>query len=122
MLRFELQGPCPLANLLKDRSEIETLQDDLKTSLEARFVEIRSRHLTPLCDVSHFRRNVHALSEILDIIEEAQQNSKLLEELSPQVLAGPLDEFRDSKTYLRELIDGLDYEAVNRLVEETNAH
>jgi len=122
MLRFELEGPCPLAKLLKDRSEIEVLQDDLRTALEASFVEIRSRRLTPICDVSHFRDEVHVLSEILSLIEEAKKDGELLEQLSPEVLAGPVDEFSDSEAYLRELMAGLDYEAVYRLVENADAY
>jgi DNA repair exonuclease SbcCD nuclease subunit len=122
MLRFELEGPCPLARLFKDQSEIEVLQDDLKTALEASFVEVRSRRVTPSCDISRFRDEVHVLSEILSLIEEARRDGQLLEQLSPEVLAGPVDEFSDREAYLRELMAGLDYEAVHRLVENADAH
>jgi DNA repair exonuclease SbcCD nuclease subunit len=122
LLRFELEGPCPLAELLGDRDEIETLQEDLKATLDARFVEIRSRRLTSVCDISRFRGDVHVLAEILDLIEEVQEDSQLLEQLSPRVLAGPMDEFTDGTAYLRELMAGLDAEAVNRLVENVDAH
>jgi DNA repair exonuclease SbcCD nuclease subunit len=122
MLRLSLEGPCPLTDVLQDGSEIETLEDDLKIHLEARFVEVRTRRLTPNCDIDSFRGELHVLSEILALIEEAQEDEKLLEELSPHVLAGSTDESSDTQVYLRELITGLDYEAVSRLVESTDAH
>lgn len=121
MLRIELEGPCPLTNLLEDRSEVEALQEDLRGFLGTRYVEIRTRRIAPVCDVNLFRGDVHVLAEILDVIDEAEANENLLQELSPDVLAGPIDEFGDRLTYLQELMVGLDYEAVKRLVEEVDA-
>ncbi|MGW8181260.1 MAG: metallophosphoesterase family protein, partial [bacterium] len=121
MLRIELEGPCPLTNLLEDRSEVDALQDDLREFLRTRHVEIRTRRIAPVCDVNCFRGDVHVLSEILDVIEEAEGNEDLMQELSPDVLAGPIDEFRDRLTYLRELMVGLDHEAIKRLVEQADA-
>jgi DNA repair exonuclease SbcCD nuclease subunit len=122
ILRILLEGPCPLARTLSDNVELETLQEDLQSLLDARFVEVRTRSLTPLVDVNRFRGDVHVLSEILKLIEEAEDNDQLLQALSPRILAGPVDEFSSSTGYLRELLAGLDYEAVSRLVELDDAH
>ena len=122
VLRIRLEGPCPLAQTLSDTVELETLQEDLQSLLGARFVELRTRRLTPLVDVNRFRDDVHVLSEILALIDEAGADNELLKTLSPQILAGPVDEFSDSSSYLKELLSGLDYEAVSRLVDLEDAH
>jgi len=122
MLRLKLEGPCPLTEVLQDRSEVEALEDDLRAHLEARFVEVHCRRLTPSCDIDRFRGDVHVLSEILSLIEEAGGDDELLETLTPDVLAGPTDNIGDTKAYLKELLAGLDYEAVSRLVENADAH
>jgi DNA repair exonuclease SbcCD nuclease subunit len=121
MLRFELEGPCPLTDLLRDRNEVESLEEELRTFLDVPFVEVRSRRLSPFCDIESYRGDVHVLSEILAFIDEASENEDLLEELSPQVLAGPVDEFRDKKDYLKGLLGGLDFEVVDRLVSLADA-
>jgi len=118
MLRFQLEGPCPLNDLLKDAMEIETIQEDLKAWLGVSSVEIRSRRLVPECDVSQFRGETHVLSEILSVMEEALGDDQVLKRLSPEVLAG---QFEDKQVYLRELMTGLDYEVVSRLVGRPDA-
>lgn len=122
MLRIELEGPCPLTDLLRDRNEVESLEEDLRAFLDVSFVEIRARRLAPFWNIDSYRGDVHVISEILSYIESLEKDAHLLEEVSPRLLAGPVDEFGSKTRYLKELLAGLEFEAVDRLVDATDAH
>lgn len=119
LLRVDLAGPCPLADDLNDADQVEELEEIAAERLDVRDVEIRTRGLTPPVDVEAFRGETHLAGEVLSVLEAAGQDDAVLDEVAPAVLAGISgDDPEVRRSYLRSLLEGLDREAVSRLVEE----
>lgn len=119
LLRIDLAGPCPLANELSDAGEVEELEQIAAQRLDIRDVEIRTRRLTPPVDVDAFRGETHLAGEVLSVLEQVRHDDGVLDAVAPSALAGISgDDSEDRRAYLRSLLEGLDREAVARLVDE----
>lgn len=121
LLRVTLRGPCPMAGELSAPGQVEELEQVMAERLPGsiRDVEVRTSHLTPPVDVDAFRGETHLAGEVLSLLDAARTDDAVLEAVAPDVLAGVSDDDPEPRrTYLRSLLDGLDREAVARLVEE----
>lgn len=119
LLRVDLVGPCPLADELSDPDQIEELEQVAADQLDVLDVEVRTRRLTPPVDVEAFRNETHLAGEVLSLLDAARSDDTILDEVAPEVLAGLAgDDPEERRAYLRSLFEGLDREAVTRLVEE----
>lgn len=119
LLRVELSGPCPLADELSSRDQVEELEQVTAERLDVRDVDVRTRHLTPPVEVESFRNDTHLIAELLDLLDAARTDDEVLEKVAPDVLAGHADDDPESRrAYLRSLLEGLDREAVARFIEE----
>ena len=119
LLRVTLRGPCPLANDLANPDQIEELEHVMAERLDVRDAEVRARSLVPLVDPDAYRDETHLAAEVLDLIDHARSDDGTLDAVAPDALAGVPDEAPESRrAYLRSLLDGLDQEAIARLVDE----
>lgn len=119
LLRVDLTGPCPLADEVSTGDQVDELEQVAAERLDLRDVEIRTHRLTPPVDVEAYREDTHFVAELLDHLDAAQTDDEVLDAVAPEVLAGLADETPEARrSYLRSLLDGLDREAVARLVDE----
>jgi DNA repair exonuclease SbcCD nuclease subunit len=119
LLRVVLRGPCPLADDLSSPDPIEELEQVLAQRLDARDVEVRTRHLVPPVNPDEYRDETHLAGEVLALLDRARTDDDILNDVAPDVLAGCSDDDPDARrAYLRSLLDGLDREAVARLLDE----
>lgn len=119
LLRVDLEGPCPLAEELTDADAVEELEDVAAQRLDVLDVEIRTRQLTPPVNVETFRGETHLAGEVLSMLDRVRADDALLDEVAPNVLAGvSTDDDEVRRAYLRSLLEGLEREAVARLISE----
>jgi hypothetical protein len=73
----------------------------------------------PPVDPDAYREDTHLAGEVLALLDRAQAEDEVLDAVAPDVLAGaPADDPEARRAYLRSLLEGLDREAVARLVDE----
>jgi DNA repair exonuclease SbcCD nuclease subunit len=126
LLRVTLRGPCPMADDLAAADQVEELEQVLADRLDSesssgqavRDVEVRTRALVPPVDPDAYRDETHLAAEVLDLLDRARTDDETLDAVAPDALAGgPDDDPEARRAYLRSLLDGLDREAIARLVE-----
>jgi DNA repair exonuclease SbcCD nuclease subunit len=126
LLRVILRGPCPLADELSSPDQVEELEQVLAQRLDpgagsgqgVRDVEVRTRHLVPPVDPDTYRDETHLAGEVLDLLDRARADDETLDTIAPDVLAGCSDDDPEARrAYLRSLLDGLDREAIARLID-----
>lgn len=119
LLRLTLRGACPMASDLSSPDQQDELEQVLAERLSVRDVEVRTRALVPPVDPDEHRGETHLIGEVLDLLDRAGIDDETLDAAAPDVVAGgPNDNPEARRAYLRSLLDGLDREAVARLLEE----
>jgi DNA repair exonuclease SbcCD nuclease subunit len=121
LLRVTLRGPCPMAETLAAPDQVEELEAVLARRLSGavRDVEVRARHVVPPVDPDDYRGDTHLLGEVLALLDRVRDDDAALDAVAPDVVAGgPDDDPAARRAYLRSLLEGLDREAVARLVED----
>jgi len=127
--RVVLEGPCPLytqlcsqtAQAYPQEENIQILEEYLYDAMSFRYVEVVPDGLVRPVVPQSYRGQPHVLATALDIIEEARKDPQVLLKLKPDMLAGfPGGDTDDVIAYLRELLEGLDYEIATRMMEETS--
>jgi DNA repair exonuclease SbcCD nuclease subunit len=119
LLRLTLRGPCPMADPLTSTEQQKELEQVLAERLSVRDVEVRTRHLMPPVDPDEYRGETHLIGEVLSLLDRVQTDDEALDAVTPDVVAGvPDDDPESRRAYLRSLLDGLDREAVARLLDE----
>lgn len=123
ILRVELSGPCPLAEVLRRDEERHGLAEYLGESLGAMDVEVRDVGLFPPIDLSRHVGQRHVLGEALDLIEQARHDDTLLSRLTPSELALGDEQSEEGERlqYLRGLLEDLDTAAAERLLRRDSA-
>jgi DNA repair exonuclease SbcCD nuclease subunit len=123
LLRVTLRGPCPMADTLSSADQVAELEDVMARRLSGavRDVEVRTRRLVPPVDPDAYRDDTHLLGEVLDLLDRAWTDDDALDAVAPDVVAGAPDDPEARRQYLRSLLEGLDREAVARLVDEADA-
>ena len=124
LLRVTLRGPCPMADTLASSEKVEELEAVMARRLSGgvRDVEVRTRRLVPPVDPDDYHDDTHLLGEVLALLDRARTEDDALDAVAPDVVAGaPDDDPEARREYLRTLLDGLDREAVARLVDDGNA-
>ena len=122
LLRVTLSGTCPLAKELQSTEQRRDLAETLTEGLGVLDVDVRTTHLTLPVDPDEHRGEVHLLGEVLDLIDRLEDDPALRAEVTPEPLAGLSAADRDDADardqYLQRLMDGLDREAVSRLLAQ----
>mgnify|MGYP006279258877 CR=1 FL=1 len=119
LLRVTLRGPCPLADTLSDPDQLDDLEQVLGQRLDVRDVEVRAERLVPPVDPDRYRGETHLVGEVLALLDQVQQEDETLDAVAPDTVAGAADEDPEARrAYLRSLLEGLDREAVARLIDE----
>ena len=114
ILRMELHGSSPLAETLTDADAVAELEAVIRDQLGVMDAEIRLHNLTPPVDVKAYRGETHLAGEVLNLLEQALADDAVLADLAPDVWASFQGE--PSLPDIRPLLDGLDREAIARLV------
>ena len=122
LLRVTLRGPCPMADTLSTPDQVEELEAVMARRLsgDVRDVEVRAQRVVPPVDPDQYRDDTHLLGEVLDLLDRARTDDDVLDAVAPDVVAGAPDDPEARRDYLRTLLDGLDREAVSRLVDEAD--
>jgi DNA repair exonuclease SbcCD nuclease subunit len=115
ILRVELHGASPLADTLTESDAVAELEAVLGDQLGVLDAEIKRRNLTPPIDVETYRGETHLAGEVLELLEHAMNDDAVLENVSPEVWALFQDE--PSAAAVRQLLAGLDREAIARLIQ-----
>ena len=120
ILRVDLRGACPLAPLLASADERTELAAQLREDLGVLDVEVRDRGLHRPLDLKSYRDQPHLLGQTLELLARAATDDAALESISPTQLAGGDggDEVA-RREYLRELLEGLDTAAGERLLRDS---
>ncbi len=120
ILRVNLAGPCPLVDVLRRADERNELAEDLCAALGVLDIEVRDAGLYPPIDPARYVGQQHVLGEALELVNLARVDNSILARLGPEELA-LADEHPDGPerlAYLRELLDGLDFAAAERMLRE----
>jgi exonuclease SbcD len=118
-LRLKLIGPCPLYRELADAENLAILAENLTAFLSLEYLELNEEGLLPPLRLDGYRHEPHVLSELLNLLTLLASDETKLLQLAPEELAGCPKKVEPSEkiAYLHTLLQGLDYEAVARLVE-----
>lgn len=118
LVRLTLSGMCPMADDLQTEARRTTIAEKIAQRLGVDDVVFKTHRLTLPVDVDAFRDEPHLLSEVLDLIERVSEDPDLLSDLGPDSLAKQVASDEDRKTYLTNLLNALDREAIIRLTHE----
>ena len=118
-LRLKLEGLCPMYRELFVPENLLALEENIRDLLSVEYLELGQEGLTPPLCPEKYKQGTHVLSEVLTLLEKAENDESVLLQMAPEELAGlPGNvELKAKVEYLRLLLQGLDYEAVARLVE-----
>lgn len=120
IVRIELEGPTPLAHLLRRPDDLDSLREDVEAALDVEDVELWAhRTHTPVRVADHAGRD-DALGEALRLVRALMDGTESFDSLRPAPLAG-LDaaEGDEEDEYLRELLDGASAELLVRMLRST---
>ncbi|NMA94680.1 MAG: DNA repair exonuclease [Clostridiales bacterium] len=121
MLRLNLKGRTPIYHYLAKEEDLNQLGQDLVDELEIEYANVDIESLYPPMDIESLRKGPHLTSYALGLIEEIKKDDSLLLSLMPDELASSSKRAQSQEEileYLRELTEGLEYEALLRTVKE----
>jgi DNA repair exonuclease SbcCD nuclease subunit len=127
IVRFALDGPSPLAGELDDPDAVDELEAVLTDHLGVLDADVRTRRLVPPVDVEAFRGETHLAGEVLALLRRAAEDDEVLASVAPDAWASlnsdagaAADEEQETadRAAVRELLQGLDHEAIARLVRQ----
>jgi DNA repair exonuclease SbcCD nuclease subunit len=116
VVRIELAGETPLAPQLRRREAREALAEELEAMTGALEIQLRDAGVMRPIDRDALRESPSAIARALELIERAQSDDALLEELAPEELAAAVDPI-DRGAYLRGLLADLPEELIERSFE-----
>lgn len=118
LVRVNLTGPCPLYRELEERENLEFLESELAGEAGLLELEVRTGGLLAPVNPADYRQGPHLLASLLELIAAARGDGALLAELGPEPLAGLELADQDRRSYLAELLAGLEETAISRLIKE----
>ena len=119
ILRVDLTGPCRLAPQLASGDERSELAAHLREDLDVLDVEVRDCGLHRPLDLDSHRDQPHVLGQTLMLLACAAADDAALDRIAPGELAGSHGSDASARReYLRELLEGLDVAAGDRLLRE----
>jgi DNA repair exonuclease SbcCD nuclease subunit len=116
VVRIELVGETPLAQQLRRREAREALAEELEATTGALEIQLRDAGVMRPIDRDALRESPSAIARALELIEHAQSDDALLEELAPEELAAAVDP-NERGAYLRGLLADLPEELIERSFE-----
>jgi DNA repair exonuclease SbcCD nuclease subunit len=115
---LELAGATPHARTLRSPEERAALEDDLAAACGVAEVQLRDVGVRLPSDRSALREVPTVLAEALGLIERLHREDALLLELAPEPLARDPHDEASRLRYVRELLDDLPEELVERCLPE----
>ncbi|HHW69848.1 MAG TPA: DNA repair exonuclease [Clostridiales bacterium] len=119
-VRLKLTGASPMYRELLNWENIEAMEEDMASDLGLDSLEINTEHIYSPIKIDDYKGGPHLASYTLKLIEEAKGDEELLISLAPDPIARKA--VRGSKVetleYLKELLEGLENEALVHLIEE----
>lgn len=114
--RIELVGSCLLKTELEEESNLEELENDIKSELDLLEVEIKIDKLTYSVDVDSYTEGNHVLSEILTVITSFEKNDEYIDRLSEIEFINSDVKKNNKQDYIKEIIKEIGAEIVGRMV------
>ncbi|KAB3534390.1 DNA repair exonuclease [Alkaliphilus pronyensis] len=119
ILRLQLEGRCFLKKSMEIDEDIKQLEEDIKLHLNLLSLEIKANNLLPLVNSRECLEGNHVLSRTVDLILNIKDNQELIDKLLEIKLCNKkLDGKNARLKYILELVEGLEEEALNRMVGE----
>ncbi len=116
--RIELVGSCLLKTELEEESNLEELENDIKSDLDLLEIEVKIDKLTHSVDVDSYTEGNHVLSEILTVIANFEKNDEYIDRLSEIEFINSDAKKNNKQDYIKEIIKELGAEIVSRMVVE----
>jgi DNA repair exonuclease SbcCD nuclease subunit len=118
MVRVRLRGACPMAKTLHNERERRALAKQLTARLNVLDVELVPDMLTPPVEVAPHEDEPHLAGEVLALIKEVGTDDDRLADLAGRATWAHPGHATPAarRTYLRDLLTGLDREALTRLL------
>ncbi|MEZ4702033.1 MAG: DNA repair exonuclease [Rhodothermales bacterium] len=121
LVQVRLEGPCPMADALRNESQREMIEEKLARYLNVNEVEMLTEWVSPSVDVDSYRDEPHLLGELIGMINQLREAPESLEGLAPASLAGLQGESAERRQYVMSLLRDIESEAVVRLLQD-NRH
>lgn len=119
LVRATLSGPSPLASELRSSDNLAVLTDSIQSALDLDYLEFEVKGIVHAANPQQYLAEPHVLGKALQLWQQALQDDAVLERIAPEIIAGISNrDGKSKKVYLRELLQGLDYELVARLLKE----
>ena len=116
LVRVDLTGESILASELNDPENLRELEEIIRSEEGFALLEIRPRSLVTPVDLASYADSATVLGEVIQMMRSLGTDDELLDAVRPEQLAGVSVD--DVKQYLRELVPGMEREAVARMVSE----
>ncbi|HHY39138.1 MAG TPA: DNA repair exonuclease [Clostridia bacterium] len=123
ILRIILKGRCPIYRDLSDEDNLEALREEVADLTGALHVEIKVESLYRAVRWEDYAEGPHVLASLVSLMEQAKRDDDLLDRIASEYLSAsgiaglePKATAEERRRYLRELLDGLEDEAVARMV------
>jgi exonuclease SbcD len=117
----EISGETPLARRLRFVEERTALEDELAAGTGALEVQLRDEGLSLPVDRELLRGSPGVIASALDLVDRAAHDDALLLSLAPEPLARGARDEAARLAHLRELLDGLPEDLVQRFLPEPRA-
>ncbi len=121
LVQVRLEGPCPMADALRNESQREMIEEKLARYLNVNEVELLTEWVTPAVDVESYRDEPHLLGELITMINQLREAPDTLEGIAPASLAGLQGDPSGRSQYVMSLLRDIESEAVVRLLQD-NRH
>ncbi|MBN4074382.1 MAG: hypothetical protein COA82_10045 [Alkaliphilus sp.] len=116
--RIELVGSCLLKTELEEESNIEELENDIRSDLDLLEIEVKIDKLTHSVDIENYIEGNHVLSEILTVIKSFEENDEYIDRLSKIEFINNDAKKNSKQDYIKEIVKELGAEIVSRMVGE----
>jgi exonuclease SbcD len=115
----EISGETPLARRLRSVEERTALEDELAAGTGALEVQLRDEGLSLPVDRDLLRGSPGVIASALDLVDRAAHDDALLLSLAPEPLARGARDEPARLAHLRELLEGLPEDLVQRFLPES---
>ncbi|SCY97084.1 metallophosphoesterase family protein [Alkaliphilus peptidifermentans] len=115
ILRLQLEGRCFLKKAFDNSEDVAQLEEDIKLHFGLLSIEIKTNNLLPSINAEVYIEGNHVLSRALKLIEHP--NDGLIQQLTNLKFSNRKLKGEESKVrYILSLLDGLEEEALTRMV------
>lgn len=121
ILRLELEGPAYLKKDLEIQENKDQIIEDLLLDINLIDLDLKTNNLTNVVQLNNYREGDHVLAYVMEILDNIEENEEVFKRLKAVTLSNDnIKKTSEKVKYLKELIKGLDEEAVYRMVGDSS--